>query len=762
MPFDIDVLGSGAHLNMFEHLSGPMAEGAKRVELPVSPAGRVVVDWNAREPLVVASPRLHQGTESLRLSVVLDPDGAAVQLPDVEFSAYSESGAYLPLYQPPVAASTSTAAPFDLELALSVVASDGSESTVPVTELSQHLELQLIEGVLGRLIFVLASEKSRIRRTSRELAAQRLLDTAHLDALDRLGSDLGVPRFADNLLVKDGEVVTETRRETDAEYRRRLAIYKPFLLRNRRTLLELLNGPGEDADPNAGLLSELGLADRLLLREEDNEFAVAIHLVSVGDDAQRANFLEHIRRVRLIQPRNDPPSNQIHAARFLPADRKSQVQELRSQLRGSYQFPPGSALAPGLAAALARVARCREALGVTAPWPVLRTQDDNAGSRYELGLGADLAVPPAAEINALRVARADPNRPPAEPEIEALLQEMTPRSQNEDPEGRWLLEACGLRTVHRIDSNRVYVSHFPTFGLVVTGDQNASAAGAAINLEAHYHAPGDPGKNVVLTHGLAAALAAWTTAGHPAWQGLTDAQAQALWQQAVAVNEPALSVLRGALLPAVTDPAAVVERLQHVALELLETVRLPAQLSASIFAGQPQSIADLRELVQILREQGLASALPLVMPGNEVLLVISPTGLPEAGINLSERRSTGFRWYAAPIQGPAASIRATGDQTVFTPAAPGLYAAVCIGYARRGLTDPFEYEVNLPDGSLLDLLQYEYLMNLLDHTYPLGVEVNTYRLRREHVDLDGDGNAEPLLPAASRTYRTFLRPRYRG
>ncbi len=96
------------------------------------------------------------------------------------------------------------------------------------------------------------------------------------------------------------------------------------------------------------------------------------------------------------------------------------------------------------------------------------------------------------------------------------------------------------------------------------------------------------------------------------------------------------------------------------------------------------------------------------------------------------------------------------------PSSPGLCAIVVLGYARRGLVDPYEYRVDLPPNSLLNLTQYEFLMNLLERTFPAGVEINTYSIRHDHVDLDGDGKANPLPPGASRSYRQFRLSRQRG
>jgi hypothetical protein len=106
-----------------------------------------------------------------------------------------------------------------------------------------------------------------------------------------------------------------------------------------------------------------------------------------------------------------------------------------------------------------------------------------------------------------------------------------------------------------------------------------------------------------------------------------------------------------------------------------------------------------------------------------------------------------------------------GSRTTWTPASPGgspgPAAIIALGYARRGLTDPYEYRVELPDAARLTIRQYEYLMNVLQHSFPIGVEINTFSIRQDHVDLDGDGLADALPPALFRSFRQFRR-RERG
>ncbi len=771
---DPDGWGAASHRNMIAHLTGPFAGGARDSALLPDGLGVVRMTWNAREPLLLAAPSRPLEGEALRLEGVLDPDGTAEPLPPLQFFRYTEAGAFLPLYQPPVDPATRTAAPVTVALSLTAIAPDGTETSVPAAELADRLEVRVVEGNMGKLLYVLGAEKQRVRRQARELAAMRCLATADGGALDLIGADLGVPRFTDEILwdATAGEVVTRARldsagvpqAEPDDEYRRRLALYRPLLQPTRSRLLELLNGPGGAADPNRGPIGALGQPRRFDLVEADNEFAVSIHLVGAGGAQFRDNFLLHTRAVRLVRPEDTAAAQAVHDARFIPSARRQQEEALRDRLAAHYTFPAGAALAPMLASALDLAGRCRAALGVATPWQVLRAQDGGAGSRYELGLGVDLRPPMTAHLNQMRSALLDPNRvPSADAEVEELLARMVPALPAEDPEGRWLLEPCGLRTVHRVNTQRLYVSHFPTFGLAITGPSTANP-GAGVQLEAHYHAPGDPGTNAALAAGLQAALAEWTASGGAAWTVIPDAQAPARWSAAGPrpAGDPALNLLGAAGLPALREPGPVVERLKRVSPELVETLRLPDPLAQAILAGQVAAGAELRRLVEILQKHHVVSVLPLITGPSEVLLVAGAIGLPEAGTNLSARRATGFRWYAVPLEGPGGEIKAIGSRTVFVPAGAGLTAIVVVGYARRGLTDPYEFRVELPDDARLDLRQYEFLMNLLQHAYPLGVEVNTYAIRQRHVDLDGDGVPEPLSPSVFRTYRQFRRKRHRG
>jgi hypothetical protein len=1063
-----DLLGAASHRNAVEHLTAPLAAGALTTPVPIDGAGKATVEGSARHPLLVVAPIARVDVEPLTVTATL-----AAETITLVFAPYTEADSFLVLHAPSPEAAP---APFTVTLAVT----EGSLA-VPA---AARVRLELVDGILGRTLYALGAEKSRIRREGRETAAMRLLARARDSALDRIGAELAVPRFADTLSFKSGNVVSEVERESDGDYRRRLALYRRLFLRSEREVLRLLNGVGADALPNAGAIGELGeglpatYRKRFSLVDKDNEFAVGIKLIAAGDPAYRDNFLQFVRAVYLIWPGTTAAANNAHAHRFLPAAKKDKEDALRSDLRALFDFGSiaagaEAAVAPLLAAALIRAAHSMQALGGPSPWPLFRAQDAEAGSRYELGLGVDARRLTSPELTAMRnrhaaLKAADPTfAGVADAETRGLLQAMTPVSVARDPDGRWLLEPCGLRTIHRIQQppgapfGLTYLSHFPTFGLTVGelspkpaatvggwtlatagsfraadvfayerelgvaqvwsangglsklseqsgwpktithavhGDFTKSseeelflyertsgigrvavidekgrvreasaiqalgktwthvAAGkfssgaftdvvfydAALGvlaryrpdgtgglapqktttsfrrgwshivaakraapadlfcydgrsgeaaffrldnagnfvqdaphatrlrrhwthvvpfasthakgavqllfydrhsgdvalyddrlemlskqkawrkgwseivpvvdqhgtgpvlvcyddvsgrgefwttgpanrlvkkrdvanlprtvsdeLEAHYHAPGDGGSNVALADGLAAARAVWTDEGLPGWQVTSSTASQhALWEKAK--TQPgsvgARAVFQEVGLPAIAtaDIASIVGQLEVLPPQLLSTITLRPSQSTAILTNAAGAADYLGRLVDLLREQQLTSAVPLVTAPNQVVVVVGAIPLPGAGSNLSEQVTTGFRWYVVPLHGPMGKIRPLGSRTEFTPAGPGLSAIVVIGYARRGDTDPYEFRVDLPDDALLTMRQYEFLMNLLAHAHPAGVRVNTYSIRRNHVDWKQTGTAEPLDATVARSYRGFRRLRHRG
>jgi len=762
--------------NVLGSLHGPLASGAVTTPLRPTGAGRISVNWTSRRPVVLAILKAPLGTESVVIDTTLHPGHGPKVVSSCRFESYSEGGASLPIYAPNVANGIDSIGNFTLGLKASIVPENGAPTAIPTAQLSLYFRFEMVEGNVGKMLLALLEEKTRIRRQVRELAAMKQLANARRDALDRIGAGLGVLRFQDDLAydtVKD-EVLTVILKdgdgnptlEPDADYARRLGVYRPFLLSSRARFQETLNGDGEDTDPNRGQLSGLGLTSRFKIQEENNPFALAFRIVGVGSGAPRMNFLNYIRNDVLIWIPNTSQANHAHNARYLPETTHDRIEQLRARLRDSYHYPIEGAVAPMLANALDRFGRVLKALGVTQKTTIHRAQADAEGSRYEFGLGVDIFPLTAGDLDDVVARINNPNRAiTGDDEAEALITvalAAPPVPAAQDRDASWLLKACGFQTIHRLSATSVYISHLPTLGLKVDGPTTVAVGGTA-TYEAHFYPPEDAAVNVVLFSGLNAARAAWVTAGHTGWTQLTTAQGLTAWGTAIpqASNANSLQVFAAAGLPAVANPTSLINSIKNVPADMLATITLDTALSGQILAGQPAAIMALTSLTTLLTQHSLASAVPLVTNTNQVLLVVSVLGLPQVGVNLNERRTSGFRWYAVPLGGNG-TVKAIGSGTTLQGTDAGAMALVCLGYVRQGFADPYEVKIDLPEGETITLKEYEFLMNTLEQLCPIGVEINTYSIRQNHVDLAGDGIAKPLKPSVFRTYRSFRRRRLRG
>lgn len=762
--------------NVLGSLHGPLAGGAVTTPLRPTATGRIAVKWTSRRPVVLAILKAPLRTESIVIETALHPSNNPKTVSTCRFESYSEGGASLPIYAPNVANGIDSIGNFTLGLKASIVAENGAPVAIPPAQLSLYFRFEMVEGNVGKMLLALMEEKARIRRQVRELAAMKQLAGARRDALDRIGAGLGVLRFQDELAydpVKE-EVLTvilkdadgNSTLESDADYARRLGVYRPFLLSSRARFQETLNGDGEDTDPNRGLLSGLGLTSRFKIQEENNPFALAFRIVGVGSAAPRMNFLNYIRNDVLIWIANTSQANNIHNARYLPQTTRERVEQLRARLRDAYHYPIEGAVAPMLANALDRFGRVLKALGVTQRTTINRAQADAEGSRYEFGLGADIFPLTAGDLDDVVARINDTSRAITDDdEAEALITvalAAPPVPAAQDKDASWLLKACGFQTIHRLSPTSLYISHLPTLGLQVDGPTTVPVGGTA-NYEAHFYPSEDAAVNVVLYSGLNASRADWVAAGHTGWTQLTTAQALTAWGTAItqAANAQSLQVFTAAGLPAVANPTSLINSIKNVPADMLATITLDPALSGQILAGQPAAIKALTSLVALFTQHSLASAVPLVTNTNQVLLLVSVLGLPQVGVNLSERRTSGFRWYAVPLGGNG-TVKAIGSGTTLQGTDAGAMALVCLGYVRQGLADPYEVKIDLPEGETITLKEYEFLMNTLEQLCPIGVEINTYSIRQNHVDLAGDGIAKPLKPSVFRTYRSFRRRRLRG
>ncbi len=752
-----DPLGAAGYRNAIAHVAGPLRAGASEGPVALAADGTVAIDWTTREALVVVALRADLAERELLVSASVVGATPGRLLPPARFAPWSAAGTTLPVFLPELVPDARTAPPFALRLELANFDADGNplaDEPVPVP-LGERIEVRVVEGVLGRMAYLLAAEGLQLRRTMRVLGASRRVATATGDALDRIGADLGVPRFADRLRFDPATKTVTTQTlpagEPDPAYRRRLAAFRPLVLPNARGVAALLEAGG------------LGGAT---FAETATPFPVALRLCSFGAGAARANFFAHVRNTYLILLDTDPAANALHRLRFLPPARLDAVDAQRARLAAAYAAPAGSALAPFLADALDLAAACRQALlgPGAAKLGLAHCADPAAGSRYELGLGCDLTLPAAGERAALAAALATAPAP-ADPAVAAALDAMRAGLAGgpPDPAGAWFWHACGLKTVEPLDAATAYVSPTAVGPLTVEGTADVPPA-APLTLTAVRRAADDPDRDANLTRAVAATAAAWSAAGHADWTVLAPADAPAAWNGAVArpLGDPVGEALAAAGLPPVPKPAVVAAQLALLPAPMVVTVRLAPADASAVLAHDAAAVDRLRVLVGAARTAGVSSLLVLTS-ASDVLVVFGGYGLPGAGLNVGERGASAIRWSLVPLAGGHVALeRGAGGSCVLVAREPALALAVAVSGARVGAHDPYEAALTLPAGTLLDLDGYELALNALARVCPIGTRINTWDLRRSHVDVDGDGRAEPLPPQLVRSYRWFRRARYRG
>ncbi len=748
-----DTLAAAAHRNALAHLVGPLSAGAVETPLAVAADGTVAVDFSTREPLLLVAPLADLDEQTLTITATPVGSDGRLMAPAV-FAPWTPRGATVPLFVPAVDPVARTAQSCTLKLTATTAPPGGAATAVAAAAIAGLVEVRMIEGVIGRLGFMLTAEQQRMRRTMRTLMASRRVATAGGDALDRIGADLAVPRFADELTFDagSGTIVPQTvpGGEPDSSYRRRLATRRPTVMPD---------GPGV-----SGLLAAAGIAN-VTFAEVDAPFPVAIRVCGVGASAAAGNLFEHIRQTYLVLIDSSAAADTIHHARLLGPDQLAAVDALRARLLASYTVPANAAAAPFLADALDLAASCRSALlgSGAAKLTITRTVDTTAGSRYELGLGCDVTIPAAAELTAMSTALGTVAAP-ADAAVAGALDAMRANlaAHPADSAGAWFWTACGMRTVEQIDATTTYLSTAAVGPLTIEGTAQA-AAGTPITLQAVRRASDSPDADALLARSVAGTLAAWTAASHPAWTPLSAADAATAWKAAIArpLSDPVGEALAAAGLPAITDPADAAARLALIPPALIATVRLAPADATAILAHDTAAVDALRTLTAAARTAGVPAMLVLTS-ATDVDLVFAATGLPVAGVNLGDRAAGAIRWALVPLAGAVATLAPAGQNCTVTAGGESLALAVAVSGARVGASDPYEAAVVLPDAQLLGLDDYELTMNTLDRACPIGTRINTWTLRKQHVDLDGDGRADPLTPSLAETYRWYRRSRYRG
>jgi hypothetical protein len=717
--------GGGSLAAVARELVGPLAGAATPEPLPWDDGdpARVTVPGGARWPVMYVT--LVSDTERDRLVVVprLLARVAGAEQPPVTFEPWSQGGSSLPGYVPPVD-EAGAAAGLRLSFAATRTTADGSATALTPGEVRAVLRIDLVQGLTGRVLAAVLGEKARMRRCAREIAAMRTLADARGDALDRVGRDVGSPRFADELVWDAERRSPATRpleppgtREDDAEYRDRLR-----LLRGWRVPTPVW---GED------LLNGSGLPAHVAVDETRNPIHMAFRLVSPGAPEGRTALLDSIRKVHLVWPQGSAAGDAAHAGRLLPPRIQDQVAASRAAL-ARWSLPGDQPLAPGLARALELLDTRSGQLGAR-PWPsVSAGQRDDGGSRFELGLGALLAATDATALDKA-VTAAQALDDPA----------LSPRPRSEDPIGAWLLTACGLRTAEPTSDGSVFVSVLPMGPLVVDvtpGPDDAVPLTATARLED----VADTDRDAPLAAVVAAMQVRGLHTGNVSalLDGIQKASTQPALTQALAtLGVPSAEQLVGFE----TQLDAASERL-YAAFDLGPTGTAaittdPAQLTATLGAAAAA---------------GASSVVAFISAASTVVLLIGVTGLPLAGSNLAARQTVLYRWEARGLAGDAALLDPRrGPRTDVYAEGEGISVVSCLAHIRGLGNDPYEWRPALPDGVLITLRQYERLLNLVELTTPVGVRANTWELRQRHVDVDGSGKPFPLTATAARTYRHY-------
>jgi hypothetical protein len=287
-----------------------------------------------------------------------------------------------------------------------------------------------------------------------------------------------------------------------------------------------------------------------------------------------------------------------------------------------------------------------------------------------------------------------------------------------------------------------------------------------VPLSASFEAPGDAGSNVVLSLALSDVIA-----GFAGLARLGTAQQAQAWSHIVPASAAFSAALAGVGLRSPATPlevTTIMTALMAVPPELIATLRLGSADGQALLGNQPGAADKLRQLVGLLEEKSMTSVLPLATNTGEALLVCSVARLQGPATVLNDLPGLSFRWYRIPISKQGGNLLSKlGSRNQFRKGA-GLALVLAVGYARkdrldpRGIVEPYAVRADLPPGQVLSLGEYEWVMNLLDRLHPIGMVMNTRALRQSHIDLDGNGQAEPMPSRLSRTFRPYRQRRRLG
>jgi hypothetical protein len=733
---DPDGFGAGMLAAAAAELIGPLSQAATPQPLTLHPQGPVgqaeaVVDITTRQPLVLCTVLSDVDTQGLTILPALRlGNGTPQPLPVLTFAPHTAAGTALVAAVPPVGKGD-VAAPFSV-LARGILGGELGTG-LSVAELIAAVRFDLVQGVLGRLLTVLLDEKGRIRRTAREIRAMRTLAAASGNALDRIGADLSCSRFSDELFWDADQQSPATRplqppgaREDDASYRNRLRVLRGVRLPSTPWIDSALNGRGD------GFLADVGVTSKVAVDESVDPQLIALRLVAPGAPGKIPELLNAIRRVHMIWPAGSTEGDDAHAHRLLPPDEVARVDTQRAAL-ATWQMEPFQPVASAVAEALTTLDdRCVQLSA--RPWPrVLKGQDNAGGSRFELGFGALLAAPVAAQLDAAVSAAIKLNDP-----------NLVPRPRSADPAGAWLLTASGMRTVEQDSDGRVFVSTAPMGPLVVDVEPD-SDGDIPLTLTARLVSATDPDHDVPMVAVIKALAGAQLTP-------VADPAAVLAGARPTTTVPGLDAALDTRSVPKVTDVAAFVRQLGTVSARDYVLFDLGAARTAAVIATPTL----LSPLFTTAADAGASSVVALATGAGTLALIFGVAGLPLAGSNLAGEHTLIHRWQVRGLGEQHATLSARRGSVVTIPLFnKGISVVSCVLGQRTGANNPYTWRPTLPADALLTLRQYEHLLNIVELVTPVGVRADTFSIRRRHVDVDGSGTSTGLNIAAARAYRHY-------
>jgi hypothetical protein len=438
---DIDPHRADSRRAQAEMIGGPLAAGYELTALAMV-NGAATLTEPASEVSILARLLRDLGNQELVVTTTLTDDSTA-QTVILTFERYSTTGTGLLLRRRDLIDG--------VRLAIAITATlDGA--AVDPADLDDWLALDLMRGHMAHVSTLLAFEHQRLRRHLAAALAARTIPGAEGGLLDRIGSELGVPRLDSRFVFTAGtlsSIVADT--EADAAYRARMAPYRAHVF----------------PTPGAVRAALRTIDSAFDIEERTMGFEGAFRLVAFADTAANATAMRtaafaHLRDSVLINP-GDTSAAPANASAAVIARTA-----LRDRLRAAFGVAANAsvAIAPALARALDRLAELFAGIGYGGPVVLVQGQTDAGGARYELGLGARLQVPATflADLDAAIVA-ADASQLGAYERGVAALHALGPgRARPARPvarRGRLLHHAPARRhqslclaPAHRIDGNR--------------------------------------------------------------------------------------------------------------------------------------------------------------------------------------------------------------------------------------------------------------------------------------------------------------------